>query len=281
MPHARCPVDGLRQRGTRRVDDDLADGLRAERARGLVGMLELHVDAARVQTSGQPVREQARFADGSLGRARDVLHERMPDALHDAAFHLDARERRVDRDAAIDHGGVVEHLYHAGLAVEFDLDHAHHVRWRGHRRGMLGGGLRGKAAVALAFRGDLGQRDRAPRGLVANASALEAQLGRIAAELRGGDGTQALLELRARLLHCHAGDVGGGGCVRTRVVGGRVGVGAEHAHGIHGAFHMLGDHLGQDGVATRAHVGRGDKQHVSPVVVELDSDRAHVDAGDA
>ena len=44
---------------------------------------------------------------------------------------------------------------------------------------------------------------------------------------------------------------------------------------------MLGDHLGQDGVATRAHVGRGDEQHVSPVVVELDGDRAHVDAGDA
>ena len=50
---------------------------------------------------------------------------------------------------------------------------------------MLSGGLRGKAAVALAFRGDLGQRDRAPRCLVANASALEAQLGRIAAELLG------------------------------------------------------------------------------------------------
>ena len=116
---------------------------------------------------------------------------------------------------------------------------------------------------------------------MAHASAFEAQLGRIAAERLGGDGAQALLELRARLLHGHAGDIGGGRRIRTGIVRGRIGVGAEHAHGIHGAFHMLGDHLGQDGVAARAHVGRGDEQHISPVVVELDGDRAHVDAGDA
>ena len=44
---------------------------------------------------------------------------------------------------------------------------------------------------------------------------------------------------------------------------------------------MLGDHLGQNGVAARAHVGGADDQHVRAVVVELDGDRAHVDAGNA
>ena len=44
---------------------------------------------------------------------------------------------------------------------------------------------------------------------------------------------------------------------------------------------MLGDHLRQNGVAACAHVRRADDQHVCAVVVELDGDRAHVNAGNA
>ena len=44
---------------------------------------------------------------------------------------------------------------------------------------------------------------------------------------------------------------------------------------------MLGDHLGQNGVAARSHVGRADDQHIGPVVVQPDGDRPRVNAGDA
>ncbi len=58
MPHARRAVNCLRNRGGRRINDDFADRLRAERTRGFVGILELDANAARVKTSGQTVREQ-------------------------------------------------------------------------------------------------------------------------------------------------------------------------------------------------------------------------------
>ena len=281
MPHARGAVDGVRDGRRRRVDDDLADGFRAERSRGLVGLLELHVDAPGVQARRQTVREQARFANASRSCARDVLEQRMPDALHDAALGLDARERRVDGDAAIDHGGVVEHLDHAGFAVELDLHHAHHVRRRGNGRRVRGRRLGGQAAAALALPGDVGQRHRLARGFAQHVPVLEAQLARLAVKQLGGDGAQALLQLRARLLHRHAGDVGGRRGVGARVVGRGVGVGAEHGNVVHRAFHMLGDHLRQDGVAARAHVGRADEQHIRAVIGHFDGDRPHVHARDA
>ena len=44
---------------------------------------------------------------------------------------------------------------------------------------------------------------------------------------------------------------------------------------------MLGDHLRQDGVAARSHVGRADDQHIGPVIVQPDGDRPRIDASDA
>ena len=155
--------------------DDLADGFRAERAGRLVGLLEFHVDAPGVQARRQTICEQARFADSPGRRARHVLEQRVPDTLNDAALGLNARERRVDGDAAIDHGGVVEHLDNAGFAIKLDFNHANHIRRRGNRRRMGRGRLGGKATAALAFPGDVGERCRFARGLAQDPAILEAE----------------------------------------------------------------------------------------------------------
>lgn len=55
MPHARRPIDRMRYRRSRRIDDDLANRLRTKGARGLVGMLEPHVDLPYIQARGQTV----------------------------------------------------------------------------------------------------------------------------------------------------------------------------------------------------------------------------------
>ena len=170
-------------------------------------MLELHVDLPHIQARGQTIGEQARLADGALRRAGDVLHERVPDALHDAALDLDARERRVDGDAAVDHGREVEHLDYAGLAIELDFRHAHHKRRRGHRGGVHSGGLRQLTAVALALLGDSGKGNRLARTFTNHAAAFEGKLVRRAPKDLRRDGAEALLQLRTCLLNGHAGNV--------------------------------------------------------------------------
>ena len=281
MPYARRPVDRVRDRGSRRVDDDLADRLRAERARGLIGMLELNADVAHIEARGQTVGEQARLADSALGRAGHVLHERVPDALHDAALDLDARERRVDGNAAVDHGIEVEHLDCAGLAIELDFRHAHHERRRGHRGRMHRGCLRQLAAVALALLGDGGKGNRLARALADHTTIFEGEFVRRAPEDLGRNGTEALLQLCARLLDSHTGDIRCRRGIRAGIVGRGVRVGTEHRYVVHRAFHMLGDHLRQDGVTACSHVGRADDQHIGPVIVQPDGDRPRIDAGDA
>ena len=281
MPHARRPEDRVRDRGSGRVDDDLADRLRAERARGLIGMLELHADVAHIEARGQTVGEQARLADSALGRAGHVLHERVPDALHDATLDLDARKRRVDGNAAVDHGVKVEHLDCASLTIELDFCHAHHKRRRGHRRRMHRGCLRQLAAVALALLGDGGKENRLARALADHTTIFEGEFVRRAPEDLGRNGAEPFLQERTRLLDGHAGDIRRRRRVGAGIVGRSIRVGAEHRDVVHRAFHMLCDHLGQNGVAARSHVGRADDQHIGPVVVQPDGDRPRVNAGDA
>src|SRR5699024_4706228 len=81
-------------------------------------------------------------------------------------------------------------------------------------------------------------------------------------------------------LHGLSGNVGGGGGVGAGIVGRGVGVRAEDGHILHAAVHALGGHLGQDGVAAGAHVGRSDDQVVGAVLGELDGGGAHVHVGD-
>ena len=143
------------------------------------------------------------------------------------------------------------------------------------------GGLRQLAAVALALLGDGGKGNRLARAFTNHAAAFEGKLVRRAPKDLRRNGAEALLQLRARLLNGHAGDIRRRRCVGARVVGRGIRIGAEHRDIVHRAFHMLGDHLGQNGVAARPHVGRADDQHVSSIVVQPDGDRPRVNTGDA
>ena len=205
----------------------------------------------------------------------------MPDALHDATLDLDARKRRVDGNAAVDHGVKVEHLDCASLAIELDFRHTHHKRRRGHRGRMHRGCLRQLAAVALALLGDGGRGNRLARALADHTTVFEGKVVRRAPEDLSRNGAEALLQLRTRLLDSHAGDIRRRRRVGAGIVGRGIRVGAEHRDVVHRAFHMLCDHLGQNGVAARSHVGRADDQHIGPVVVQPDGDRPRIDAGDA
>ena len=146
---------------------------------------------------------------------------------------------------------------------------------------MRGGSFGGQVVVALALLGDVGERDGLARTRAAHAVALELQLACIARKNACGNGAQTLFELVAGLFHGHARDVGGGRRIRARVIRRCVRVGTEHVDVVHRAFHVLGDHLGEDGVTARAHVGCADGQHVRAVVVEPDGGRSRIDARDA
>ena len=56
--HAAGVIDRVGDGGRRRVDDDLADGLRAERARRLVARLKRHADAWRIHARGNLVLQE-------------------------------------------------------------------------------------------------------------------------------------------------------------------------------------------------------------------------------
>src|SRR5699024_10014312 len=274
--HAGGPVDGVGQGGGGRVDDDLADGLGPEGAGGLVAVLKLHPQAAHIQPGGQPVLEEGGLAGAAVVVVLDVLGQGVADALDDAPFGLDAGQGRVDGDAAVHHRHVVQHGDLAGLLVQLDLHHAHHVGRGRHRRRMAGRRFGGDVGGYLALGADLLQGDRLPGGGPADLPPLKNDLLRGAAQHPGGNGADLLLQLGVGLLHRFAGDVGGGGSVGARVVGGGVGVRPKDGHVLHFAVHALGGHLGQDGVAAGAHVGGADDQVVGAVLAQLDGGGAHV-----
>ena len=143
------------------------------------------------------------------------------------------------------------------------------------------GGLRQLAAVALAFLGDSRKGNRLTRAFTNHAAAFEGKLVRRAPKDLRRNGAQPLLQLCARLLNGHAGDIRRRRRVGTRVIGRGIRIGAEHRDIVHRAFHVLGDHLGQNGVAARPHIRRADDQHVSSIVVQPDGDRPRVNTGDA
>ena len=143
------------------------------------------------------------------------------------------------------------------------------------------GGLRQLAAVALAFLGDSGKGNRLARAFTNHAAAFEGKLVRRAPKDLRRNGAQPILQLCARLLNSHAGDIRRRRRVGARVVGRGIRIGAEHRDIVHRAFHMLGDHLRQDGVAACSHVGRADDQHIGPVIIQPDGDRPRIDASDA
>ena len=95
MPNARCSVDRVRNCGSGRIDYDLTDGFRAERARRLVALFKFHVERAHIQASWDLILHKGgfdRLADGIVGH---VFHQRMTDALYDTALRLDSCQRGV------------------------------------------------------------------------------------------------------------------------------------------------------------------------------------------
>ena len=97
----------------------------------------------------------------------------MADALHDAALGLDAGERRVDRDAAVNDGLVIEHRDKAGLAVKLDFDHADHEGRRRDRARFADRDLGGFVAEHLGLVANFGKADGLPGGRAAHAVAGE------------------------------------------------------------------------------------------------------------
>ena len=281
MPHPGGPVDGVGDGRGRRVDDDLANGLRPERPGGLVALLKFHLQMAHVQPGGQAVLQKAALHRLAMAVVGDVFHQRHADALHDAALGLGAGQRRVDGLAAVHHRLVVQHTHLAGEGVHLHLRHAHHEGRRRYRGGMAHGGLQRGLAAALGGVGQIGKRQHPAIRRTHHAAGGKFHAGFRHAQLLGGQRAQLLFQLGTGQLHRLAGDVGGGGGVGAGIVGGGVGVRAEHRHILHRAVHTFSGHLGKDGVAAGAHVRRADEQVVPAVLVQLDGGGANVHVGNA
>ena len=204
----------------------------------------------------------------------------MADALHDAALRLDARQGRVNRNAAIHDRHVIKDLHLTGELVQLNLHHADHVRRRRNRGGMRGRRLGGDGVKDLRFVGDLPHADALLAVRADNPALLKDDVRFLAAHHPGGDGADALFKVHTGLFHRLAGDVRRGGCVGAGVVGRSIRIRAEHGNVLHAAVHALGNHLREDRVAAGAHIRRADNQVVAAILVQFDRRGAHVHVGD-
>ena len=93
--------------------------------------------------------------------------------------------------------------------------------------------------------------------------------------------TNPPLQIPAGLLHGLAGNVSGGGGVGAGIIGGGIRICAEHGHILHIAFHAFRRQLGQNGVASRAHIRCPDEQLIAAVLPQFHRGGANVNIGDA
>jgi len=87
-------------------------------------------------------------------------------------------------------------------------------------------------------------------------------------------------QVLSSLYHGGAGEKGGGRGIGPGIVGGmvRIYLGYDDARKI--AVQDFCRHLGQDGIAARAHVGGSDHQCVKPVILKADFHRSRINIGD-
>ena len=74
------------------------------------------------------------------------------------------------------------------------------------------------------------------------------------------------LQLHAGLLYRFAGNISSRRGVGTRIVGRNIGIGAKYSHVIHITFHPFCNHLRQNRVASRSHVGSTNGQIVCAII---------------
>ena len=282
MPHAGGAVNGVGNGGGGGVDHDLADGFCAKGLGGLKAGFKFHLQFAHIQARGQAVLHKGVFQNLPPGAVGDIFHQRVADALHNAALGLNAGQSGVDGGAAVHHGLIVQHGHHAGAGVHLDLGHAHHVGRGRNRRGAAGGGFGGVGAVELRFYGKLRKAYKALLTAQLFYAALH-EFQRIlgAGKQLGRNADQIFFQLVAGFAHGLAGQVGGGGSIRAGIVGGGIGVGTENGHLIHRAIHAFGGHLCQNGVAAGAHIRSTDHQIEGAVVCQAHHSRAHIQIGNA
>ena len=221
------------------------------------------------------------FHDAAGRLIGHVLIERHADALYDAALGLHAGKARVDRRAAVHDRRVIQHIHLTGLPVQLDLDHADHERRGRDGRRVRSRGFHRCYIAAHGLGRDVKQRDLARAVYPAHRAARELQPVRLAVQQVCRNRADIFFQLAARLFDRLAGDIRRGGRIRARVIGRGVRVRAEYRNVVHRAVQALGGHLGEDGVAARAHIRRADDQVVEALVAQLDGRGAHVHARNA
>ena len=269
MPNPGGPVDGVGQGGRRGIDHDFADGFGAEGARWLIAVLEFHPQFPHIQPGGQFILHE-RGADGaSFLIVADVLRQSMADALHDAAFRLNPGQGGVDGNPAVHNGHVVQNGDQAGLLIQLDLHHAHHIGRRGDGRGVACGDLCGRSVEYLGFIGDFLQADHPVSVDLAHPFALEDNILGFTTQHVRRDGADLFLQLGACFFHGLSGHIGSGRSVGAGIVRRGVGIRSEDRHVVYAAVHAFGRHLSQNRVAPGSHVRRADDQVVGAVLAEF------------
>ena len=150
-------------------------------------MLKLDLQMAHIEPGRDLVLQEVALDRHTGGVVLHILHQGVADALHNAALGLDTGERRVDRDAAVNDGFVIEHRDKAGLAVQLDLDHADHEGRRRDRARFADRDLGGFVAEHLGLVANFGKADGLPGGRAAHAVAGEFELFGAAIKQTGRD----------------------------------------------------------------------------------------------
>ena len=94
MPYSRRLIDGVCQRGRRRIDDDLTDGFCAERSGRLVAALKFYPQATHIQSGRDLVLHQRVFEDRTAVCICHIFIQCHADALSDTALSLGREQKR-------------------------------------------------------------------------------------------------------------------------------------------------------------------------------------------
>ena len=111
VPYARCSLDRLRDRWSRRIDHDLPDGFRTEGSRRLVAVFKFYVQSSDTQSSRDFILHKGGFDRFAVFALCYVFRQRMTDSLNDTALRLDSCESGIDGDTAIHNRRIIQNGY--------------------------------------------------------------------------------------------------------------------------------------------------------------------------
>ena len=243
----------------RRVDDQFADGLGAERPVRFIARFKFDVDLAQVHARRHTVLHEGVILQAARRRILDIFGQGHADGLDDAPFGLDFGQGRIDDRTAVDDGVILHQGDVPRFRVDVDRCRTGHIRRRTGRRitrfcRFQGDVIHEHGVIAQVLEGDfLASRQ------VSNGFAVEFQIVNVScAELDSCPFFHALYQALAGLDDGIAREV----CRRRRigsaVVRRCIRIDAISNDIVDRAHETFRGNLGQDGIAARPHIGSSD-----------------------